>query len=457
MPEQLLSINPASGEEIAAYAIFDEQKTEAALENAARCFSAWKKVSFAERGAVLINIARQLRLESERLAMLASLEMGKPIQQGREEVEKCAVTLEYYAREGASFLADEIVATEASKSYVTFNPLGVILAIMPWNYPFWQLFRSFAPSVMAGNVMVMKHASNVSGCALAIEEVILAAGAPVGLLQTLLLPSSRIAQLIGHKAIAAVTLTGSTEAGRKVAEAAGRNLKKQVLELGGSDAYLILEDADPGIAAEICVNGRLKNSGQSCVAAKRFVVMNSIIGAFEAAMTKRMQETTWGDPMDVLNICGPLARVDLRDKLHEQVQQSVAMGARLLCGGFIPDGAGAYYPPTVLTNVQKGMPAYEEELFGPVAAIISAETEADAIRIANDSQYGLGGGVISPDIARAERIAANEIESGSIFINDFVHSDARLPFGGVKDSGYGREIGKYGMREFVNVKTIYIK
>ncbi len=457
MPDKLTSVNPANGNIIASYSIYNEQQVAAAVQAAGKFFQDWRKYSFAERADVLNKIAVELRKDKEALAQLATAEMGKPIVQGREEVEKCAATLEYYAREGADFLADEVVPTEARKSYVTFRPLGVILAIMPWNYPYWQLFRSFAPSAMAGNVMIMKHASNVSGCALAIEAIITKAGAPAGLLQTLLLPSSRIEALIGNPGIAAVTLTGSTEAGRKVAEAAGRHLKKQVLELGGSDAYLILEDADIEMAAEICVNGRLKNSGQSCVAAKRFVVLSSIKTAFEQAMAGKMQASTWGDPTVETNISGPMARVDLRDHLHSQVTTSLEMGATLLCGGFIPDGPGAYYPPTVLTNVKKGMPACDEELFGPVAAIIEATDEADAIRIANDSPFGLGAGVISGDEHRAERIVVEELEAGSCFVNDFVHSDARLPFGGIKESGYGREIGVYGMREFVNVKTIYIK
>lgn len=457
MPEQLESINPATGATINSYPADTEEKVADALVVARQSFEKWRRCSFAERAEVFIKIAAELRKEKERLALLATLEMGKPIQQGREEVEKCAVTLEYYAKEGSQFLADEIVQTDAKKSYVTFQPLGVILAIMPWNFPYWQVFRAFAPTVMAGNVMVLKHASNVSGCAQAIEELITNSGAQEGLLQTLLLPSSRIEKLIENPAIAAVTLTGSTGAGRKVAEAAGRNLKKQVLELGGSDAYIILEDADIEEAAEICTNGRLKNSGQSCVAAKRFVVVKSIRKAFELAMTKKMAAATWGDPMDEANTVGPMARLDLRDQLHQQVEKSIELGAQLLCGGIIPPLTGAYYPPTVLTNVKKGMPAYEEELFGPVAAIIEVEDQADAIRIANDSEYGLGGAIISKNIALAEKLAVEELQAGSCFINDFVHSDQRLPFGGIKNSGYGREIGSFGIKEFVNVKTIYVK
>ncbi len=457
MPEKFVSQNPATGATIKSYPIHSEKKVAAALKLAQGSFESWGWLPFAKRAAVLKKIAAQLRKEKDALAKLATLEMGKPIQQSRDEVEKCAGVLEFYAKEGAAFLANEVVATEARKSYVTFRPMGVILAVMPWNFPYWQVFRALAPALMAGNVMVLKHASNVSGCALAIEGLILRAGAPEGLLQTLLLPSSQIAGLIGNDTIMGVTLTGSTGAGRSVAEAAGRHLKKQVLELGGSDAYIILADADINEAAEICVNGRLKNSGQSCVAAKRFVVQKSIKKAFEVAMAEKMQQAAYGDPFNEKNIVGPLARVDLREQLHAQVVKSIAMGAKLLCGGFIPEGKGAYYPPTVLTNVKKGMPAYEEELFGPVAAIIEAKSEAEALKIANDSRFGLGGSIISKNVAHAEKLAVEHMDAGSCFINDFVHSDARLPFGGIKDSGYGREIGSYGIREFVNIKTIYIK
>lgn len=457
MADKLISVDPSSGKKIASYTVHNEKQVSAALATARETFSVWRLMPYAKRARVLKNIARQLRKEKEQLALLCTQEMGKPLQQGREEVEKCAVTLDYYADNGERFLADELVETDAAKSYVTYRPLGVILAIMPWNFPFWQVFRALAPTVMAGNVMVLKHASNVSGCAVAIEELILRSGAPEGLLQTLLLPSSRIEALIGDPAIAAVTLTGSTTAGRKVAEAAGRHLKKQVLELGGSDAYVVMDDVDVEAAAEICVNGRLKNSGQSCVAAKRFIVTRKIKKAFEEAMTRKMEASVWGDPMDAKTIVGPMARHDLRDQLHEQVEKSIAMGATLLCGGYIPRSKGAYYPTTVLTNVKPGMPAYDEELFGPVAAIIEAKDEKDALRIANDNEYGLGGAIIAKNIKRAEKLAVEEMETGNVFINDFVHSDARLPFGGVKHSGYGREIGTHGIKEFVNVKTIYIK
>jgi len=451
------SINPTTGEEIGSYTIHDDKQVEKALAQAHKAYGEWRKLSLKERGIVLKNIAQELRKQKEKLALLATKEMGKPIQQSRDEVEKCAKTFEYYAKEGIKFLADEKVETDARKSYVSFQPLGVVLAVMPWNFPYWQVFRAMGPALMAGNTMILKHASNVSGCAIAIEKVVKDAGAPKGVFQTLVLPSSKIADIIAKPEIAAVTFTGSTAAGRKIAEAAGRNLKKQVLELGGSDAYVVLEDVDIDKAVDICVTARLTNSGQSCVSGKRFIVVKNIRKEFEKRMTEKMKQIVYGDPMDAGSRIGPMARVDLRDQLHEQVQQSIEKGAKLLCGGFIPEGNGAFYPASVLTNVKKGMPAYDEELFGPVAAIIEAKDEKDAIRIANDSIYGLGACIISKNRARAEKLAATELEAGNCFVNDNVHSDARLPFGGVKQSGYGRELGKYGIHEFVNTKTVYIK
>lgn len=456
MANVIESVNPATGSLLATYEIHDETKVKKALQQAHKTYNEWRLFTLKERGAVLKKIAAQLRKEKQKLAELATAEMGKPIQQSLDEVEKCARTFEFYAKEGLKFLADEKVETDARKSYVSFQPLGVVLAIMPWNFPYWQVFRAMGPAIMAGNTMILKHASNVSGCALAIESVVKKAGAPKGLFQTLLLPSSQMKDIIAEPAISAVTLTGSTAAGKAVASVAASHIKKQVLELGGSDAYIVLEDADMTNAVQISVNGRLVNSGQSCVAAKRFVAVKAIRKEFEQQMVALMKAATFGDPMDRSNKIGPLARVDLRDTLHEQVQKSIAMGAKLLCGGYIPEGPGAFYPPTVLTNVKKGMPAYDEELFGPVAAIIEAKDEKDAIRIANDSIYGLGAGIFSKNRARAEQIAAKELQAGNCFVNAFVHSDPRLPFGGVKESGYGRELSIFGIREFVNVKTVFI-
>ena len=454
---QFTSINPATGTEIATYPATTTAQVEKALQQSQKTFQAWRKLSFKERGVVLKNIAKEIRRQKQYLAELATQEMGKPIQQSLDEVEKCARTFDYYAKEGARYLADEIIETDARKSFVTYQPIGVVLAVMPWNFPYWQVFRCMAPILMAGNVMVLKHASNVSGCALAIAEVIRKSGAPKGLFHTFLLPSADIEALIGDPGIQAVTFTGSTAAGSQVAVAAGRHIKKQVLELGGSDAYVILEDADLDQAVAICVSARLVNSGQSCVAAKRFVVVKALKKEFEKRMVEQMQAATFGDGMNRTNKIGPMARQDLRDTLHEQVTASIAMGAKLLCGGTIPDQPGAYYPPTVLTNVKKGMPAYDEELFGPVAAIIEAKHEADAIRIANDSIYGLGGAIFSKDRKRAEKLAKEELQAGNCFVNASVHSDPRLPFGGAKQSGYGRELGSFGIREFTVVKTVFIQ
>lgn len=457
MSDILVSVNPATGSEIAKYKTHNDKQIETALRRSASTFDEWRHMTFAQRAVVLKNIAKEIRKEKDALVRLATAEMGKPLSQGHYEVEKCAKTLEFYAKEGAKFLKDEIIKTDARKSYVSYQPLGAVLAIMPWNFPYWQVFRAFAPTVMAGNVMILKHASNVSGCALAIERIILKGGAPKGLLQTLLIPAAKAEALIDDERIAAVTLTGSTQAGKKVAAACGRNLKKAVLELGGSDPYVILADADIDKALEIAVRGRLVNSGQSCIAAKRFVVHRAVRREFEQRFTAAMQQAKYGDPTDEQNRLGPMARADLRNELHDQVQRSIAKGAKLLCGGYIPDMPGAYYPPTVLTNVKKGMPAYDEELFGPVAAIIEAKDNEHALRIANDTVYGLGAGIISRNRAAAEKMAATELQAGNCFVNDFVHSDPLLPFGGIKQSGYGRELGSYGIREFVNIKTVYVK
>jgi succinate-semialdehyde dehydrogenase/glutarate-semialdehyde dehydrogenase len=456
MPDKLQSINPATGKLIAEYDIYDDKKIQSSLNSARKGFEGWSKLSLKDRGIVLKQIAAELRTQKEKLATLATSEMGKPIQQSRDEVEKCAKTFEFYAKEGLKFLADEKVETDAKKSFVSFQPLGVVFAIMPWNFPYWQVFRAMAPALMAGNTMILKHASNVMGCAVAIEKLILKSGAPKGLFQTLLIPSAKVADVIAAPEINAITFTGSTSAGRKVAETAGRNLKKQVLELGGSDAYIILEDADMDLAIKTCVDGRLVNSGQSCVAAKRFVPVKAVSKVFTERMVAQMKAATFGNPMDTGNKIGPMARADLRDTLHQQVLKSIEKGAKLLCGGYIPEGEGAFYPPTVLTNVKPGMPAYDEELFGPVAAIIEAKDEKDAMRIANDSEYGLGGGIFSKNRKHAEELAKTQMQAGNCFVNAFVHSDARLPFGGVKHSGYGRELSGFGAREFVNIKTVFI-
>ncbi len=448
------SINPATGQLVNQY---DELTPEAAaglVANVHAAFLDWRRTSFAERAALMRRAADVMRARASVLSRLMALEMGKPVSAGEAEVKKCALACEFYAENAAGFLAPENVATEAKKSFVAFNPLGVVLAVMPWNYPFWQVFRFAAPGLMAGNVGVLKHASNVPGCALAIEDVFRDAGFPPNVFRTLLVGSSKVDALIENPLIRAVTLTGSGPAGRKVAAKAGAMLKKTVLELGGADAYLVLEDADIGLAAAACAKGRLVNSGQSCIAAKRFVVVESVRDQFENLFVQRMAEAKIGDPLDQTTEYGPIARHDLRDELHRQVEKSIAGGARLLLGGKIPEGSGAYYPPTVLTDVRKGMPAYDEELFGPVASIIAVKDEAEGIATANASVFGLGGGVFTRDPTRGERIAAEALESGAAFVNQTVVSDPRLPFGGVKESGYGRELSSFGIREFVNIKAV---
>jgi succinate-semialdehyde dehydrogenase/glutarate-semialdehyde dehydrogenase len=452
----LRSINPVDGSLVREYAEATSQEVASALDAACAAFEDWRRTPFAERAGVLRRVAVTLRERREALARLMALEMGKPLAQGRAEVDKCAWVCEYYADHGEGFLSAEVVASDASRSFVAFPPLGVVLAVMPWNFPLWQVFRFAAPALMAGNVGVLKHASNVSGCALAIEEVWRGAGVPEGAFRTLLVGSARVADLIAAPGVAAVTLTGSTPAGRAVAAKAGACLKKTVLELGGSDPYVILEDADLVRAAETCAAARLVNGGQSCIAAKRFVVVEGVHARFEELLIERMKARRLGDPLEEGTDVGPQARRDLRDDLHRQVRTSVEKGAKARLGCVVPDGPGAYYPPSVLTDVGPGMPAYDEELFGPVAAVIAARDERDAIRIANDTAFGLGAAVFTRDVRRGERIAREELQAGSCFVNSFVKSDPRLPFGGIKESGYGRELGLFGIREFVNVKTVYV-
>ena len=382
--------------------------------------------------------------------------MGKPVRQGRAEVDKCAWACRYFADEAETILADQVIDADRTKSYVAYRPLGVILAVMPWNFPFWQVIRFIAPALMAGNGGILKHASNVTGCAIAIDEMIVEAGFPDGLFRTVVVPSSRVAEMIENRGIAAVTLTGSDAAGRSVASTAGQHLKKTVLELGGSDPYLILEDADMDLAVSACSSGRLLNGGQSCIAAKRFIVHRSVADEFTVKLAKAMDAYRIGNPLNEETEIGPMARIDLRDELHDQVVRSLGEGARLVTGGFLPDGPGAFYPPTILADVTAGMPAYHEETFGPVASIIVVDDEEEAIRIANDSVFGLGGAVFTRDVERGEQIARDRIEAGSCFVNAFVASDPRLPFGGIKASGYGRELSHIGMREFMNVKTVVV-
>ena len=450
------AVNPATGETIKTYDEMTPQQAAAAVEEAHAAWKSWRTTPFSGRAQPMKKAAGILRERKEELARLMALEMGKPFKQGIAEAEKCALGCDYYAEHAEAHLAPEIVKTEATKSYVSFEPLGVVLAVMPWNFPFWQVFRFAAPALMAGNTGVLKHASNVPGCAMAIEDVFVQAGFPKGVFRTLLIGSRQVKAVIEHSLVRAVTLTGSTPAGKAVAAQAGAALKKTVLELGGSDPYIILEDADLDHAVNTCATSRLINSGQSCVNAKRFIVVEPLVAAFTEKLVAAMNERRMGDPLAEGTDIGPQARPDLRDELHKQVIDSIAKGARLLLGGEIPPGKGSFYPPTVLAGVRPGMPAYEEELFGPVASIFPARDEADAVRIANDSIFGLGAAVFTRDVARGERVA-RELEAGCTFVNTLVASDPRLPFGGIKQSGYGRELGTYGIKEFVNLKTVYVK
>jgi succinate-semialdehyde dehydrogenase/glutarate-semialdehyde dehydrogenase len=452
----IISINPTTGDVLRAYDEMSPAEAAAAVEDAHRGWSTWHARSFAERGRVLRRTAELLRSRKDELADLMADEMGKPVKQGVSEAEKCAWVCEYYADNAAAQLAPDVVPTEATSTYVAFEPLGVVLAVMPWNFPLWQVYRFAAPALMAGNAGVLKHASNVPGCALVIEELFRQAGLPAGTFRTLLIGNQQVKAIIEHPLVRAVTLTGSTPAGRAVAAQAGAVLKKTVLELGGSDPYIVLDDADLDLTVETCVNARLINSGQSCIAAKRFVVVKSVLDEFTARFVTAMKARKVGDPRAPGTDVGPQARGDLRDGLHKQVAESVARGAKLLLGGVVPAGPGAFYPPSVLADVQPGMPAFDEELFGPVAAIVRAEDEDDAVRLANRSVFGLGAAVFTSDLKRGEAVA-RRLDAGAVFVNAQVASDPRLPFGGIKESGYGRELGSYGIKEFVNIKTVHVQ
>jgi succinate-semialdehyde dehydrogenase/glutarate-semialdehyde dehydrogenase len=450
------SINPTTGEKLNSYKEMTDVQVDSLLEQVDAAYGQWSQTDFTSRAKLMHAAGEILSRRKAELAKLMTAEMGKTVVGAEAEVEKCAAVCHYYADNGAQFLEDEVLSSDASLSKIVNQPLGIVLAVMPWNFPLWQVFRFAAPGLMAGNAGVLKHASNVCGCALAIEDVFRAAGFPEHIFRTLLIGSGGVARVIENHLIKAVTLTGSTGAGRAVASKAGEMLKKAVLELGGSDAYVVLDDADLDIAVKSCVASRLINAGQSCIAAKRFIVVESRRSEFTDRFVAAMQAKKMGDPANADTDLGPQARHDLRDELHEQVLSSIEKGAKLLLGGEIPNNAGAFYPPTVLTDVRSGMPAYDDELFGPVAAIISAVDEDDAIRIANDSVFGLGAAVFTQDLAKGERIAATQLEAGCCFVNTFVKSDQRLPFGGIKESGFGRELGHLGIREFVNVKTVYV-
>ena len=453
----LKSINPANGEEIAAYKEMSTDEVDGILTSVNDAFNSWRKTSFSIRGELLKNAAAILQSNKEAFGRLMSLEMGKPYSQSLAEVVKCAKGCEYYADNTEEILADRIIETDASKSYVSHQPIGIVLAVMPWNFPFWQVFRFAAPALMAGNVGVLKHASNVQGCALAIENIFVESGFPENVFRTLVIGSKHVENVINNPHVKAVTLTGSTPAGRAVASQSGAALKKTVLELGGSDPYVILKDADLDQAVEACVIGRLLNTGQSCIAAKRFIVVADVLADFQERLIDEMRVKKWGDPFEEDVDLGPMVNETARDEIHNQVLMSVEKGAAILLGGKVPDNPGAYYPATVLGNVRPGMPAFDEELFGPVAAVIAAENEAEAIKLANQTPFGLGAAVFTSDIKKGEKIASEQLEAGSCFVNDYVRSDPRLPFGGIKASGYGRELSSNGILEFVNSKTVYIR
>ena len=453
----LKSINPLTGETTKVFETHSEKGVEKIINAVDKTWHHWRSTSFSHRSLLMQNLASLLKTQKENLARLMAIEMGKVKNEGIAEIEKCAWVCEYYAQNAESFLENETIATEASRSFVSYQPLGTILAIMPWNFPFWQVFRFAAPTLMAGNTAVLKHASNVPGCAMAIEDLFREAGFPENAFRTLLIGSNRVENVIKHPAIKAVSLTGSTPAGKSVASIAGGVLKKCVLELGGSDPYLILKDADLESAAKICATGRLLNAGQSCIAAKRFIIVEEVYHEFLEYFTHEMNDALFGDPCDPEVTMGPLARTDLRNELHQQVLKSVEKGAEVVIGGEIPLRKGNFYPPTILENVQPGMPAYDEELFGPVASVIRVKDEKEAIKVANDTEFGLGAAIFTSDLKKGENIAEIQMDAGCCFINDFVKSDPRLPFGGIKESGFGRELSTHGIKEFVNVKTVVVK
>jgi len=449
-------INPTTEEPLGPVELFTSSQIEAALLRSAEGFARWRGVGMAERGRLMKGAAGVLRRDRDQLSRLMAREMGKPLAAGEQEVEKCAWTCDYFADHAAGMLAREAVATEASHSYVRYDPLGVVFAIMPWNFPLWQVFRFAAPALMAGNVGLLKHAPNVPGCARAIERVFREAGFGDGAFASVFLSNEQAAEVIANPIVKAVTLTGSERAGRAVAAEAGAALKKVVLELGGSDPFIVLEDADVQQVARTAATARTINGGQSCIAAKRFIVHESIAEEFEYVMAGAMKALKVGDPLDRATAVGPMARLDLLENLDDQVRRSVAAGARLVCGGKRIAQKGYFYEPTVLADVGPGMAAFDEETFGPVAAIVTCESTDDAVRLANASRFGLGASIWTADIERAEEMAGR-IEAGCVFVNGIVKSDARLPFGGVKQSGYGRELSVAGIREFVNVKTVWVK
>ena len=453
----LKSVNPATGNTLQTFVAMTEDEVNAIVESVHGSFNGWRKTSFSFRAERMKEVAHLLREGKEDFGALMTEEMGKPYKQSIAEAEKCAWVCEYYADNAENYLANKNIATEATNSFVSYQPIGIVLAVMPWNFPFWQVFRFAAPTLMAGNPGILKHASNVQGCAQAIEDIFTAADFPDNLFKNLVIGSDKVENVIKNPLVKAVTLTGSTPAGKAVASLAGSMLKKTVLELGGSDPYVILEDADLDQAANACVAGRMLNTGQSCIAAKRFIVVEPCRSEFTNKVAKKIKNMKMGDPLDPTVDIGPMVNVSARDELHQQVITSLDKGAMLVAGGIIPQSPGSFYPPTLLVDVAPGMPAFDDELFGPVAVIIAAKDEHQALELANQTKFGLGAAVFTTDLQKGKKIAAEVLEAGCCFVNDFVKSDPRLPFGGIKESGYGRELSEFGIHEFVNIKTVVIQ
>ena len=451
----IVTIDPSTEEQIERFEPFSPQRIEEALQRASTAFRAWRATSFSERSSAMRKVGMLLRERKNDYASLATREMGKPIAEAEAEVEKCATACDYFASEAERLLADSPHPSSATESYVAFRPLGIVLAVMPWNFPFWQVFRFGAAALMAGNVAVLKHASNVTGCSLAIEKLFLDAGFPRGVLGAIVVPGSEIDKIIADRRIVAVTLTGSDATGSAVAATAGKHLKKTVLELGGSDPFIVLADADLDLAADFAVRARFQNTGQSCIAAKRFIVESAIYDDFLERFVTRAKSLAFGDPSDRNNKLGPMARGDLRDGLFKQIEETASRGGRIATGGHKPSRKGYFLEPTIVTDVLPGMPMFEQETFGPAAAVVRARSAEEAVAIANDSQFGLGGNLWTRDLERAKRLAG-DMETGNVFINGMTASDPRLPFGGVKRSGYGRELSEFGIHEFTNIQTVWI-
>lgn len=451
----MTTINPATGKEIQSYDTMTNDEMNKAIESCHEAFLEWKMKSAEERAKVIVNIGKELAKNKDKLAKLMTEEMGKLEKQGHQEIELCSAICDYTAENGPKSLQDEErELPEGGKGFITYSPMGVIYGIQPWNFPTYQVVRYSIANLMTGNGVLLKHAENVTGTGILLEQIYKDAGLPENLFKTLVISHDQSDEVIENKRVRGVTLTGSPSAGRIIGEKAGKALKKTVLELGSNDAYIVLDDADLELAVKTCVKGRLYNNGETCVAAKRFIVVDAVYDKFRDAFVEQMKNIKLGDPTSEDSDLGPMARKDLREELHEQVEESVKKGAKILCGGELPDGDGYYYPATVLENLEPGQPAYDDELFGPVASLIKAKDTDDAMRIANDSRFGLGGGIFSKDEAKAKELAQMHFDTGMVFINSFGLAKPNMPFGGVKDSGYGREHGGFGLHEFVNAKAV---